>query len=329
MPADLQPAASRAWMSDRPSWCVDRGVTLVAMTTCDLWLALARGDVTPDTKVWREGMPYWDRVARVPEFALALPGSPVWEPVPRSGTRRATRETAAGAVTPETAASERAASETASETAHEAHEAHETAAHEMTAHEMAAHEMAAHEMAAHEAAATEMGYGQIQSEPGPVSDVRPAGSTADERASMDAACELVTPAPVVVEERETERPPARARRRGLPKIDKASALSVAIGATLAVLALTVATTMTAPAPQPAAHHVSAGAPVRGVELPLTPNATAEQRTATEPSAAATTSATATTSAKAPSASNDERARGPRSLDRGQRRARMGTGDRRH
>ena len=42
-PADV-PSSRGAWLSDRPGWCVDLGPTLVAMTTCDLWLALAKGD---------------------------------------------------------------------------------------------------------------------------------------------------------------------------------------------------------------------------------------------------------------------------------------------
>lgn len=70
--------SSRAWLSDRPSWCVDMGSTLLAMTTCDLWLSLARNDVTPRTKVWREGMPYWEALEKVPEFALAMPDATVW-----------------------------------------------------------------------------------------------------------------------------------------------------------------------------------------------------------------------------------------------------------
>jgi len=78
-PADLPPSR-RAWLSDLPGWCVDKGPTLVAMTTCDLWLALARGDVAPQVKVWREGMPYWEAVATVPELALAMPDVAVWGP---------------------------------------------------------------------------------------------------------------------------------------------------------------------------------------------------------------------------------------------------------
>lgn len=77
LPADFAPS-SRAWLSDRPSWCVDMGSTLLAMTTCDLWLSLARNDVTPRTKVWREGMPYWEALEKVPEFALAMPDATVW-----------------------------------------------------------------------------------------------------------------------------------------------------------------------------------------------------------------------------------------------------------
>lgn len=81
MPAD-PPFGSQAWLSDRPCWCVDLGPTLQAMTTCDVWLGLARGDIVPEMKVWREGMPYWTAVAKVPEFALALPDARVWSPAP-------------------------------------------------------------------------------------------------------------------------------------------------------------------------------------------------------------------------------------------------------
>lgn len=81
LPADsVRP--NRAWLSNKPSWCVDHGERLEALATCDLWLALARGDVSPSTRVWREGMPCWEPIALVPEFALALPESSVWTPQP-------------------------------------------------------------------------------------------------------------------------------------------------------------------------------------------------------------------------------------------------------
>lgn len=97
MPDDFAPA-SQAWLSDRPSWCVDKGEVLEALTTCDLWLALARGEVGPETRVWREGMPYWDAVKRVPEFALAMPDARVWgTPVPPENNVSAGVEKAARA----------------------------------------------------------------------------------------------------------------------------------------------------------------------------------------------------------------------------------------
>lgn len=115
LPADLAPA-SRAWMSDRPSWCVDMGSTLLAMTTCDLWLSLARNDVTPKTKVWREGMPYWEALEKVPEFSLAMPDANLWgtkpsaatstsapSPVGKAITMTSLEETAAAAAEPSAA----------------------------------------------------------------------------------------------------------------------------------------------------------------------------------------------------------------------------------
>lgn len=87
MPAD-PPFGSHAWLSDRPSWCVDVGPKLVAMTTCDLWLGLAKGEIRPEMKVWREGMAHWLPVQRVPEFALAMPDAKVWSPAPGAVTAK-------------------------------------------------------------------------------------------------------------------------------------------------------------------------------------------------------------------------------------------------
>lgn len=85
LPADSAPP-SRLWLSDRPGWCVDLGDTLVAMRTADLWLALAKDEISAQTKVWREGMPYWTEIENVPEFALAMPDATVW--APGDGPRR-------------------------------------------------------------------------------------------------------------------------------------------------------------------------------------------------------------------------------------------------
>src|SRR5690242_18979313 len=76
------PPESHAWLSDQPSWCVDTGPTLKAMSTCDLWLGLAKGEIHPEMKVWREGMACWEPVRQVAEFALALPDERVWTPTP-------------------------------------------------------------------------------------------------------------------------------------------------------------------------------------------------------------------------------------------------------
>lgn len=287
VPADVVPT-SRAWLSDRPGWCVDRGETLDALTTCDLWLALARGDVTPQTKVWREGMPYWDQVANVPEFALAMPDASVWGPASQKA-----------ATPPETApvSAVRPAGSTLETAAHAAPEAEE-AAHREHPH------AASHE---HEHGASHAGPSFVD------------GTT------MAPPGDLVTPAPMVVEERETVRPPARSSRRAWSRIDRSGAISVAIGAALAVLALTLATTGPAPSgPSPeraSAQHAAAGAPVRGVELPTQPAVTEAH--------ADTIAAPITPASAAPSATQgtrDPRSHGPRAADRGQRRARTGTGD---
>src|SRR4051812_22397722 len=40
-------------------WCVEIGGALMAMGSAELWSAIERGDVTPATRVWREGMECW------------------------------------------------------------------------------------------------------------------------------------------------------------------------------------------------------------------------------------------------------------------------------
>jgi hypothetical protein len=55
-----------------PEWCVDLGSSMVAISTFELWLALARGDVNAHTRVWGNGMGGWEIVADVPELAYAL-----------------------------------------------------------------------------------------------------------------------------------------------------------------------------------------------------------------------------------------------------------------
>lgn len=55
-----------------PEWCVEQGSTIVAMTTFELWMALARGDVDSQTRVWGDGMDKWEAVADVPDLAHAL-----------------------------------------------------------------------------------------------------------------------------------------------------------------------------------------------------------------------------------------------------------------
>jgi len=65
-----------------PEWCVDQGETIAAMTTFELWMALARGDVDAQTRVWGHGMDNWEIVADVPELAYALNDSLSLAPPP-------------------------------------------------------------------------------------------------------------------------------------------------------------------------------------------------------------------------------------------------------
>lgn len=65
-----------------PEWCVDLGTSMLAMTTFELWMALARGDVEGKTSVWCNGMESWEMVANVPELAHALSDSLSLAPPP-------------------------------------------------------------------------------------------------------------------------------------------------------------------------------------------------------------------------------------------------------
>jgi len=77
-----------------PEWCADLGHCLQALTTFDLWMALARGELSRKTRVWRDGMDAWTPVEDVPELALAIADGvsfdpPLATPTPLAATVRA------------------------------------------------------------------------------------------------------------------------------------------------------------------------------------------------------------------------------------------------
>lgn len=53
-------------------WCVEVGDLLAAMESSELWDAIDRGEVTADTRVWREGLDGWTPVEELPELAPAV-----------------------------------------------------------------------------------------------------------------------------------------------------------------------------------------------------------------------------------------------------------------
>ncbi|WP_282423743.1 DUF4339 domain-containing protein [Polyangium sp. 15x6] len=63
-----------------PEWCVELGSGLRAMTTFELWMALARGEIGAETSVWRDGMEGWRRIEHIPELAYALADSVSFDP---------------------------------------------------------------------------------------------------------------------------------------------------------------------------------------------------------------------------------------------------------
>jgi hypothetical protein len=63
-----------------PEWCADLGHCLQALTTFDLWMALARGELSRKTRVWRDGMDAWTPVEDIPELALAIADAISFDP---------------------------------------------------------------------------------------------------------------------------------------------------------------------------------------------------------------------------------------------------------
>lgn len=304
MPAELAPP-SGVWLSDRPGWCVDVGPTLVAMKTCDLWLALAKDEITPKTKVWREGMPYWTEIAKVPEFALAMPDAAVWD-----GPVKAAPAAGQGAAV--------------------------TVAQTDTARSPAP-------QAPRERGSRRSSRGPGDKAPASTWSGAAPGVVAASDPSAAAVGSLVppsdhgTPAPVVVEHRAPE-PSAASPRRIYPRLDRRGAASVAFGALVAIAALTFATTGPAPGRGVALDSgppVAAGARDRSpavdfaafVRAPSTARLPAPPTTPTPPDGALPPAAEQgpITAAIAPGSATAEvrsrPARGPHSADRGQRRAR--------
>jgi hypothetical protein len=66
----------------RPDWCVDMDQALVTMTTFELWAGIEQGRVSPEVRVWREGLECWTRVDHLPELGWALPATPAPLPEP-------------------------------------------------------------------------------------------------------------------------------------------------------------------------------------------------------------------------------------------------------
>lgn len=289
LPADSAPP-SRLWLSDRPGWCVDLGEKLVAMRTADLWLALAKDEVAPGTKVWREGMPYWTEIENVPEFSLAMPDAAVW--APGDGPRRLGAP-ASGANVPASATS--------------VLESIAGAQNEAAA--------AKHRIAAVSGAGSE-------------ASLPPRASVADVM-SLVPPSDFTTPAPVVVEPRASEHA-ASGPRRIFPRLDRRNAMSVAIGAAVAIGALLFATT--GPAPGRALDGSNGSQPASAAGRPRGPTidfASNYRAIVTQPAALPLpppdmekAPSTETTTAATPERREHVRgARGPHAADRGQRRAR--------
>jgi hypothetical protein len=80
LPADL---GRRRRRQPRP-WCVDSGAHIATMSTVELRLAVASGDVGAAVRVWREGMECWTPVEELPELGHPVPGFGQWVEAPPS-----------------------------------------------------------------------------------------------------------------------------------------------------------------------------------------------------------------------------------------------------
>ncbi len=291
LPADVAPS-SRAWLSDRPGWCVDVGATLVAMRTADLWLALAKDEVTPKTKVWREGMPYWTELENVPEFALAMPDAVVW--APGDGPKRP------GALDKPSTSTSTALGRPLDKPSIETSVS----------------------VARSVSATPSVGSGERVTRGVSRSDPLVAGGV-----TLAPPSDFMTPAPVVVEHRGSEHA-SHGSRRIFPRMDRRGAMSVALGAIVAIAALTFATT------GPTASHgattssgspVAVGARAHGPAIDFAAIVRVPPPVVAAPSipAPAALEAAPTMGGIAPTVTTARvrPGRGPRAADRGQRRAR--------
>jgi len=68
---EVRPAASDYDVDEHGPWCVDDGVSIVCLSTLQVWMALAAGRLDPKTKVWRDGRGYWQPIEQIAELTYA------------------------------------------------------------------------------------------------------------------------------------------------------------------------------------------------------------------------------------------------------------------
>ena len=78
------------WYSDADEqtapWCVDNGTAITVMRTRDIYKKVDSGELSVDTKVWRDGRSVWLPISECYELTVA-PTSPIDVPM-QSGVRR-------------------------------------------------------------------------------------------------------------------------------------------------------------------------------------------------------------------------------------------------
>ncbi len=94
---DDEPSVSVAdWFDEEQSapWCVDRGSSIEVMSSGAVYRAVDRGELSVDTKVWRDGRAFWLPISECHELTIAPPPPRRVEETPISRIRRVRPRTA-------------------------------------------------------------------------------------------------------------------------------------------------------------------------------------------------------------------------------------------
>jgi len=69
----VAPTSVEGWAAI--DWCVEMEEGLRVLSTFELWIAIASGQIDQERRVWRKGMYSWHRIETVPELVCAIDGA--------------------------------------------------------------------------------------------------------------------------------------------------------------------------------------------------------------------------------------------------------------